>query len=262
MVRHGRVYLDRVVTTSPQTRIQICGELAVRIDGEPVAQRLPGRQGRLLFVYFVLNRTRAARRGELIEALWPTDPPPAPEIALRALLSKLRGVLGAAALDGRDPVRLCLPTAAWSTSRPPTRPSTAPSRPSLRASGPGPGPAQVALFTSRREFLAGEEAPWIEEQRRALAELEIRALEAYGGACLQIGGTELPAAERAGRALTLAAPYRESGHQLLIESLARIGNVAEALRAYDSLRQLLQGDLGIAPNPEMRELHARLLRQA
>jgi pentatricopeptide repeat protein len=62
--------------------------------------------------------------------------------------------------------------------------------------------------------------------------------------------------------VTRAAPYRESGHQLLIESLVRNGNFAEALRAYDSLRQLLQRDLGIAPSPEMRELHARLLRQA
>jgi len=82
--------------------------------------------------------------------------------------------------------------------------------------------------------------------RRPLAELHLRALEAYAHAGLGIGGTELAAAVRAGRSLTRREPYRESGYRLLMEALAREGNPAEALRVYDELRTRLRDDLGVA----------------
>ena len=82
-----------------------------------------------------------------------------------------------------------------------------------------------------------------------LGELHLRALEAYAQAGLGIGGTELAAAVRAGRELTRRDPYRESGHRLLMNALAREGNTAEALLVYDQLRTRLQDDLGAAPQP-------------
>ncbi len=234
-----------------------------RIDGRPVEDLLPGRQGRLLFVYLVLNRTRAVRRDELAEAVWPAGPPAAPEVALRALLSKLRSALGEGTVEGRDAVRLCLPPSASVdievANAAMHRAESALARGEWTSAW---GPAQVALFTAGRELLAGEDVPWIDEQRRALADLHLRALEAYGIACLHIRGTELPAAERAGRALSRLAPFRESGHRLLIESLEQQGNLAEAIRAYESLRELLRDELGISPSPAIRRLHARLLESA
>ena len=62
--------------------------------------------------------------------------------------------------------------------------------------------------------------------------------------------------------LTELAPYRETGHRLLMEALARRGNVAEALRAYEKLRVLLREELGIAPSPAMRSVHQQLLHSA
>ena len=35
------------------------------------------------------------------------------------------------------------------------------------------------MFITQREFLPGEEAPWIEEERRQLADVALRALQAY-----------------------------------------------------------------------------------
>ena len=70
---------------------------------------LPGRQGRLLFAYLVLNRDRDCGRAELIDVLWPEDPPAAAETALSALLSKLRRALGDSALVGRSELRLVPP---------------------------------------------------------------------------------------------------------------------------------------------------------
>ena len=93
-----------------------------------------------------------------------------------------------------------------------------------------------------------------------LADLNLRALEAYAGAALGIGGTELAAAVRAGRELTRREPYRESGWQLLMQALAAEGNAAEALRAYERLRCLLRDELGVAPSAATQELHRALLR--
>ncbi len=248
---------------SPETRIQLCGRLVARVDGTPIEDRLPGRQGRLLFAYLVLNRSRAVRRDELIEALWPTGPPAAPEVALRALLSKLRGALGETPLDTRDAVRICFaPDTFVDVEAAVAAIHRAESALAQRAWTSAWGPAQVALFIARRDLLASEDAPWIDAQRRMLDDVRVRALEAYGVACLQIAGTELPAAEKAGRDLVRVAPFRESGHRLLIESLERQGNLAEALRAYQALRELLRDELGISPSPSMRELHTRLLESA
>lgn len=248
---------------SHATRIQLCGNLLARIDGGTVQERLPGRQGRLLFIYLVLNRTRPSSRDVLTDSLWPVDTPAAPETALRALLSKLRGILGGDVLDGRGSVRLCLPADTLVDIE--AARAAIHRAESALARGASPeawGPAQVALFTARRGFLADEHAPWIEAVRHELEDIHLRALEAYGAACLNLGGTELPAAERSGRELARQAPYRESGQRLLIEALAAQGNIAEALLSYERLRELLRSELGIAPGAELRELHSQLLAAA
>jgi DNA-binding SARP family transcriptional activator len=59
--------------------------------------------------------------------------------------------------------------------------------------------------------------------------------------------------------LTEFAPYRETGHRLLMEALERRGNPAEALRAYERLRALLRDELGVAPSPDLQAVHRRLL---
>src|SRR5215218_1768258 len=61
------------------------------------------------------------------------------------------------------------------------------------------------------------------------------------------------------RRLIELAPYRESGHRILMEALERRGNVAEALLAYDRLRVLLRDELGVAPSPAVQRVHKRLL---
>jgi len=61
--------------------------------------------------------------------------------------------------------------------------------------------------------------------------------------------------------LTELAPYRKTGHRLLMEALERRGNLAEALRAYEHLRVLLREELGIAPSPTVQAVHRRLLLQ-
>jgi DNA-binding SARP family transcriptional activator len=89
-------------------RVRICGPLAVERDGQRLGSGLPGRQGRLLFIYLVVNRHRRIPRDELAEALWREPDPAAVDARLNPLLSKLRRVFGTDAVDGRSTLRLCL----------------------------------------------------------------------------------------------------------------------------------------------------------
>lgn len=245
---------------SPETRIQLCGRVVVRLEGRRVERDLPGRQGRLLFVYLATHRRRPVGRDELVDVLWPTHAPETADASLSALVSKLRRALGADRIDGRGELHLSLPGDAWidreAASEALHRAESAAARADWAKTW---SPARVAQHIGARGFLPGEDAPWIDEARRELEELYLRALELAGRASLELGGTELDTAERAARTLVARAPFRETGHCLLMGSLAARGNVAEALRVYEALRALLRDELGTAPSSEAQALHKRLL---
>jgi len=234
-----------------RAKVQLCGKLTFELDGERVEERLPGRQGRLLFAFLAANRNRTLTRTQLLDALWPDGR----DGGLAPLLSKLRRVVPLVGL------RLALPPAAWvdveAAADGVHRAESAIAQGDFHRAW---GPSQVAMFISGRVFLLGEESAWIDDARRRLGDLHLRALEAYAQAGLGIGGTELAAAVRAGRELTQREPYRETGHRLLMSALAREGNAAEALRVYDELRTRLHADLGVAPSAQTQEVHKQLLR--
>lgn len=238
-------------------RIQLCGRLAASVDDTLVERRLPGRQGRLLFAFLVLHRLRAVSRDELVDALWPEDAPPAADAALSALLSKLRRLVP---LEGRGEVRLVLPDPAWvdvetayaSLHRAEAAAERSDSHDAWVA-------ARIAQHIAVRPFLAGDETHWVEDVRRDLEGVYLRALEVAGSAALAIGGSEVRTAERSARALVRAAPYRESGYRLLMQTLAADGNTAEALRVYDVLRSRLREELGASPSRQTQDLHRSLL---
>lgn len=243
------------------TRIQLCGRFVARVAGRRIEHLLPGRQGRLLFAYLVVNRDRVASRDELAEALWPRALPAAPDPALSALLSKLRRLLPSDGLPGRNEMRLELGRHA---------------RVDIEAARDGIhraealiaahdwygaiGPTLVAYNISQRRFLPGEEADWIEEQRRELEEIRVRALHCIAVRSLGLGGPEIATAERAARRLIDLSPYREDGYEALMQALERQGNLAEALRVYERLRGLLREELGVAPSPTVQRVHQRLLK--
>ena len=123
------------------------------------------------------------------------------------------------------------------------------------------GQAQAALAIFERPLLPELAGRWVDEQRAALDGLRSDALETLARAAMRLGPGELPAAERAARALIQREPYRESGYAVLMELLAARGNLAEALRVHDQLRVLLRDELGATPAPHVTALHDRLLLQ-
>jgi DNA-binding SARP family transcriptional activator len=95
-----------------------------------------------------------------------------------------------------------------------------------------------------------------------LEEVRLRGLECLAAASLGLSGPALAQAEERARFLTTLAPYRETGHIILIQALEQRGNTAEALRAYERLRVLLREELGIAPSPDLQAVYRRLLGNA
>ncbi|MBV9194979.1 MAG: winged helix-turn-helix domain-containing protein [Solirubrobacterales bacterium] len=243
------------------TQIQLCGQFAVELHGRRLEQRLPSRQGRLLFAYLALHRARAIPRDELIDALWSQAAPANAADALTVLLSKLRGALGADAIIGRASLKLALPAdAKIDVEEALAAVHRAESAAALGDWGRAWSAALCAQFIAQRPLLSEHDLPWLEDWRRRLDDVLQRSLEAYGDACLGIGGCELAGAERTGRRLIALNPLRESGYRLVMQSLAQRGNLAEALRVYEQARAVLREELGIAPGPATRELHAELLQ--
>lgn len=242
-------------------RIQLCGRLRVDIDGRHVTPDLRGRQGRVLLAFLVIKRGRGISREEMIQAIWPERQPANPGAALRTQLSRLRSALGAAALAGRDTVELRLPPETWIDIEVAER-SIRVADAALRSQEWREAwtQAHVTLNIAGRPFLAGFEAPWVEDVRRELEELEFRSRETIAGAGIGLGGSELAGAERAARAMVRDAPFRESGYLNLMRALAASGNTAEALRTYDELRKLLVEELGSVPTAEIQDFHRQLLR--
>jgi SARP family transcriptional regulator, regulator of embCAB operon len=243
-----------------RVRIQLCGRFAVEVDGSRIEDRLPGRRGRVLFAYLVLHRGRPLSREELLAAGWGEKTPAEAGNALSVLLSKLRHGLGPGRLSGRTTLELLLPPETFVDVE-------AALEGAHRAESciaeeqwvQAWGPAGVAYQVATRTFLSGLEAPWIDRWRRRLEEVRLRGLECLAAAGLGLGGPALAQAEERARLLTELAPFRESGHRILLEALERRGDVAEALRSYERLRVLLRDELGVAPSPAVQAVHRRLL---
>jgi SARP family transcriptional regulator, regulator of embCAB operon len=244
-----------------KTYVQLCGRFVIELHGRRVEQRLPRRQGRVLFSYLVLQRQRTVARDELVEAVWAGAPPANHASALTVLLSKLRAAVGADVLAGRGSVRVLLPPGAHvDVEEALAALHRAESAVVQRDWARAWIAALCAQYVASRPLLADQEdLPWLDSWRRRLDDVLEGALEAYAAACLGLGGTELAGAERAARRLLEHNPLRETGYRLLMEVLAARGNVAEALQVYERARTVLRDELGIPPGPAIHEAHATLL---
>jgi SARP family transcriptional regulator, regulator of embCAB operon len=240
--------------------VQLCGTFAVELRGRDVTADLPGRQGRALFAYLALAHGHPVPRRTLVDALWADSPPVSAAGALAALLSKLRTVVGPDVLRGRTDLALVLPE---------------PAQIDVEAAFAALHSAESALragnwrrawfaslgaqFVARRPLLPEVTAPWADVWRRRLADVRVGGLECYAAACLELGGSELPGAERAARELVDLAPLRETGHLLLMRAMAAAGNTAEALAVYARLREVLRDELGVDPGQDIQAVHRALL---
>jgi two-component SAPR family response regulator len=186
------------------TRIQLCGEFVVELEGRQLEAAIPGRQARTLLSYLVLHRRRPVRREELIEILWPDACPASPESALSTIVSRLRKVVGREVLCGRSELRFHLAADAQVdfeyAFEEIERAEQALER---NAWEDATSCADAALAVALRGFLPEVDVGWAEDERRRLHEVSLRALECLAVCGLALGGSHLSAAEPGRRALEI-----------------------------------------------------------
>ena len=239
-------------------RLQVCGPLAIEYAGTVILERqLPGRQARRLWAYLVLNRRRPVPRDELATAIWGDAIPDAWDASLNAIVSRLRGVLGrlGAASDGLairgsgGRYTLELPDEAFIDFERGWRALLRAESALRERDYPAcVAEALIARGIAARSFLPGEDAPWIEVQRRVLADTLVQATELSGEAELARGAAS--DAQRLAREVVDLDALRESGYRLLMRSLAASGNGAQASRVMEECRSALRELAGARPSAE------------
>ncbi|MDQ3676516.1 MAG: AAA family ATPase [Actinomycetota bacterium] len=259
---------DSAAATTPAGRrstpleLALFGGLQVALGGCDVAGRLPGRQGPALVAYLVLNRGRPVSRDELLNVLWPSQPPSAPDAALNSVLAKVRRAVGPDLITGRQALRLQLtPDCQIDVQAVVERTERAERALAEHDPATALEAAQAALQTLALPLLPNLDGEWVEIWRQRFGELELQALEVVARAGLALGDNQLSDAERAAAALVAREPFREGGYALLMQAQARRGNVAEALRTFERVRVFLRDELGSCPSPPLMALHESLLRE-
>lgn len=249
-------------------RIYLTGRVSIE-NGELLIdeRQLSGRQGRLAFVFLAIDGHRAVSRDELVSAIWPDTQPNEVEVALSAILSKLRVALKKAGLSNDDAgiavrlgsIELRLPGETWIDVEAAAN-AVDEAEGALRTGDRQRawGLSNVVVSITRRPFLPDEEAPWIENRRSKLRTLLARGLQ-----CLSVisaaHGEESLAVQCANEILDLE-PFRETAYQHLMRLHVQMGNRAEALRVFGRCRELLKEELGASPSPETEALFLEILR--
>jgi WD40 repeat protein/DNA-binding SARP family transcriptional activator/energy-coupling factor transporter ATP-binding protein EcfA2 len=248
-------------------RITLAGRIAVQTERTVLDERaLPGRQLRLTFALLVAERHRAVERDELADNLWTGTRPSTWEAALRGIVGRVRGFLVAVGLGDKGLLRteagsyhlgplgdveIDLEVAALQVAR---------SESAARGGAPveAADAAERARGVLTRPLLAGTDGRWVEDKRRELALLHLRALDVLADARLTLG--DPVHAATAAEAAIAADPFRETAYRNLIRAHARAGNRAAGLRTYERCRRLLAEELGVDPSAELQGLHLELLR--
>jgi DNA-binding SARP family transcriptional activator/pimeloyl-ACP methyl ester carboxylesterase len=242
---------------------RVLGPLEVTADGQPL--ELAGARTRAVLAVLLVSANQVVSSDRLIEELWPGQPADRATGSLQVRLSELRKALRTAGeadrLATRPPGYLLRVTPGEVDARQFERLAAAGNV--ALAGGDTAVAAQYldqALSLWRGPALAGlDAAPSVRAEAGRLEEERLAAHESRGEALLACGRHRDLIAELEG--LTTAHPLRERFWSQRMLALYRSGRQADALRAYGELRDTLVAELGIEPGPELRELHARILRQ-
>ncbi|MCT9084065.1 AfsR/SARP family transcriptional regulator, partial [Streptomyces fulvoviolaceus] len=237
-------------------RYRILGTTQVlRPDGTSVP--VGGARLRALLTVLALRPGRTVPASVLVDEVWDADPPADATGALQALVGRLRRALGADAVASVDGgYRL---TAA---------PDDIDLHRFERLAGDGTraladgDPAKAAgVLDDALTLWRGPALADLPDRTAEAARWETRRLDALRArhtAALALGHAEQSLPELT--ALCDSHPLDESLQTLRLRALRDAGRTAEALAAYEDVRQLLAEQLGADPGPELRALHGELLR--
>ena len=233
-------------------QVRLLGPIDVVIDGVP--RPIPGLRRRAILAMLALRRGEVVSTDSLIESVW-SDGPPLTLNTIQANVSQLRHLLGLrTAIVARSPGYVLAdaePTDVEQAER-------------LIEEATGTGADQVRQLRAALALWRGPslvdvaEVPWLDTQARRLDSLRLRAQYALIEARLALGehAQVLPEVQR----LAEGHPLDEQIHGHLIVALYRSGRQAEALEAYERLRDRLRDERGVDPGPALSQLESAILR--
>lgn len=239
----------------------VLGPLHVEAAGDPVDVGGPREQALLCLLLARAGQTVSVDR--LAEDLWEGDPPAGAARTVRAYVSRIRKALGEA---GR---RLVI------TEAPGYRLDVGEADVDLIRFEDLAGEARALLDGGRADaaadrfrdalalfrgtpFAQVSDTTWGRAESLRVEEARLAVLEARIEAELACGRHDRLVGELDG--LCVEHPLREGLWAKRMVALYRAGRQAEALRAYQALRALLEEELGIEPSIELRNLETRILR--
>ncbi|WP_093717482.1 BTAD domain-containing putative transcriptional regulator [Actinacidiphila alni] len=241
---------------------RLLGRLELATGDDVLA--LPGALSRAIVGRLLLARGAVVQRDVLVDELWEDREAKDPVNALQVQVAKLRQALAA---QGEED-RLLFRHGGYQL---PLRPQDdldvidfeAALRDGRRHLADG---AHGEAERSLRRGLALWRGPALEDidgrpfdaERVRLHDLRLSAEEDAATAGLELGRAEELVPEL--QALVARAPLRERARGRLMLALYRTGRQAEAMEVYEAGRRVLDAELGVAPSPELRALHASMLR--
>jgi DNA-binding SARP family transcriptional activator len=225
-------------------RIRVLGQIELELDGQPLAAPA-GRPARALLGWLALH-PGTHPRSQVAAALWPDVLDASARASLRTALSALRQSLGPAddvLRSGREHVGIAGP------------PEVAVDALEFDLLLEG-GKPEEALALADGDLLPGVEDDWALSARDRHRDRQGAAMASLAEAADVAGDRE--AALGWTRRRADLAPYDEPAHRDLIVRLARSGDRAGALAAYERFAERLRRELGVAPSAVTRELVSRM----
>lgn len=262
-LRHAMLRLAR---TGGFVRYAMLGPLEVFDGGRRVD--VGARKQRAVLAVLLLDTNVPVPLERLAAELWGRERPERATATLQAYVSHLRRALEPDRPPGADPQRLVSRGRGYMLV---TDDADIDTRRFERLAADGrqrlPGDPQAArrilaaaLALWRGPFLgefAGE--AFAEADAARLAELRAAALEDRIEADLALGAHASAVAEL--DRLVRCWPLRERLWGLLMVALSRAGRQAEALRAFQNCRRMLNDELGLEPGPGLRQLERDVVDQ-
>jgi DNA-binding SARP family transcriptional activator/tetratricopeptide (TPR) repeat protein len=249
---------------SGRFHFRLLGPFAVLREGTRVADRDVGsKKGRTLLKLLMIQRDHVVSIDRIAEVLWDEGPPPKWERDVATLVSRLRSVLGANAIEGGVTGYRFVRSERFTIDADQAERLAAESEARLAAGEPSLGQAAAsrAMDILRAGPLLEEEpyAEWAEDARAAAAALLRRVRRRAWRAAMGLSHPQ--AAVGVAEEAIADDPLDEEAYRASMLARQRSGEGAQALAVYERLRSLLADQLGTDPGPETKALHTSILRE-
>ncbi len=243
----------------------VLGPLRASRDG--VDLEIGGAKERTLLAHLVAYAGQVVQSPALMESLWGEDPPRSAAKSLQTYVLRLRNSLEPDR-GGKPRLLLTIGGGYQLAISPSDTDAGRFSRLADLASRALAGGRPEAAVEASRDALAlwrgaayagCEDTAFGRAEARRLDELSLSVVETRMEAHLTLGRESVVVSELERRVGD--HPLRERLWELLMLAYYRSGQQAQALGAYDRVREVLADELGVDPGHGLRELHARILAQ-